>query len=181
MTGNGAEEYRPQEDRPDETRRGIGGELVIPLLALAFAAYFFVSISGLQWEARANGTVIGITLVVLSVVQIVRSGLLVRGGSASFGVGPLLEPREVLVRRVALVAILAAFVWFIEWTGTTLGLILMMLASMWIMGVRDGRWLALIAIGVPLIVCALFIFLLGTKLPAGPIEHELAALLGGGT
>jgi hypothetical protein len=183
MAGSGGgEEQRPQDDRPGEARRrGIGGDLLIPLLALAFAAYFFISISGLQWEARANGTVIGVILVVLSVAQIVRSVLLVRWDVASFSVGPLLEPREVLGRRLALVAMLAAFVWFIEWTGTTLGLILMMLASMWTMGVRDWRSLALIATGVPLLVCGLFIFLLGTKLPAGPIEHMLAALLGAQT
>lgn len=175
------DERRAQQAEPVETKRGIGGDLVIPLLALVFAAYFFVSISGLQWEARANGTVIGIILVALSAVQILRSLLLVRWDAARFSPGPLLEPREALSRRIALIAILAAFVWFVEWTGTTLGLALMMLAAMWVMGVRDWRWLALISIGVPTVVCGLFILVLGTKLPEGPIEHALAALLGGGT
>jgi hypothetical protein len=174
------EKHGPQERGPGERSEGAGGDLVIPLLALGFAAYFFVSISGLQWEARANGTVIGVVLVVLSAIQILRTFLLVRWGAASLGPGPLIAPRGVLGRRLALIAILTAFVWCIEWTGTTLGLALMMLASMWVMGVRDWRWLALVSTGVAAVVCGLFIFALGTRLPAGPVERALAAWLGGG-
>ena len=43
----------------------LGADLVIPALALGFAAYFFVSIADLAWEAKANGVVIGGVLVVL--------------------------------------------------------------------------------------------------------------------
>lgn len=174
------EERRAQGPGPVERIEGIGGDLVIPILALGFAVYFFVSISGLTWEARANGTVVGAVLVALSAVQILRTFLLVRWGVGSLSPGPLIAPRSVLGRRLALIAILAAFVWCIEWTGTTLGLALMMLASMWVMGVRDWRWLALMSVGVAAVVCGLFIFALGTRLPAGPVEHALAALFGGG-
>jgi hypothetical protein len=174
------EQHGPRESGPGERKEGVGGDLVIPLLALGFAAYFFVSISGLQWEARANGTVIGVVLVALSAIQILRSFLLVHWGAASLRPGPVIAPRKVLGRRLALLAILAAFVSCIEWTGTTLGLALMMLASMWVMGVRVWRWLALVSLGVAAIVCGLFIFALGTRLPAGPVEQALAAWLGGG-
>ncbi len=40
-------------------KKALGADLVIPALALSFAAYFFVSIADLAWEAKANGVVIG--------------------------------------------------------------------------------------------------------------------------
>jgi hypothetical protein len=43
----------------------LGADLAIPLLALAFAAYFFVDIRGLEWEAKANGAIVGTVLVAL--------------------------------------------------------------------------------------------------------------------
>ena len=36
-------------------KKPLGADLVIPALALGFAAYFFVSIADLAWEAKANG------------------------------------------------------------------------------------------------------------------------------
>jgi hypothetical protein len=60
-----------------------GADLVIPALALAFALYFFWSITGLAWEASANGVVIGTVLLLLIGIQLVRIGLKVRSGQAT--------------------------------------------------------------------------------------------------
>lgn len=156
-----------------------GADLVIPALALAFTAYFFWSIAGLAWEAKANGVVIGAVLLVLLALQIGRSVLAVRGGRATLGFDPLLQPRPVQLRRLALVVILALFVATVGTVGTILGLALCFAAMMWVLGVREVRWL----VGLPVAVAAglhlLFVTLLGAKLPRGPIEAALSALFGG--
>ena len=50
-----------------KANKSVGADAVIPALAAAFAAYFFVDIADLAWEAKANGVLIGTILVVLIV------------------------------------------------------------------------------------------------------------------
>lgn len=158
-----------------------GADLVIPALALAFALYFFWSITGLAWEASANGVVIGTVLLLLIGIQLVRIGLKVRSGQATLGFGPLLAPPSVLWQRLALIALLALFVATVDWVGTILGLVLVMASMMWTLGVRDRRWL----IGLPLAVATalhlMFVVFLGARLPAGVIERLIQTATGGGS
>ena len=37
-------------------KKPLGADLIIPALALGFAAYFFVSIADLAWEAKASAS-----------------------------------------------------------------------------------------------------------------------------
>ena len=154
----------------------LGAVLVIPLLALAFAIYFFYSISGLVWEAKANGAIIGTILVVLIVAQLVRIVVAVARGRGNLRTDALWQPREALGKRVAMVAVTIVFIATIEWLGLTLGLLLGMLASLLAMGVRRP----LVLIGISVVVAAaayvLFIATLDSAFPHGPIENLIAAL-----
>ena len=154
----------------------MGADLVIPLLALAFAAYFFTSIAGLAWEAKANGVIIGTVLVMLVVAQLIRIGAAIARGEGGFGLEPLFEPREVLGKRLGMVAVTIAFIATIQWLGLTLGLLLGMLASLWLMGVRRPALLAGISISVAASAYLLFIAALNSNFPHGPIERLLAGL-----
>jgi hypothetical protein len=165
-------------DRAPAGKPGLGGDLVIPVLALAFAGYFFWSIDDLEWEARANGTVIGTILVALVVLQVGITLWKIMQGQGSLGVGRLLDPRDVLGKRIALTAILCLFVGLLNYTGATLGLFVMMVVSMWLLGVRDWRALVGISTIVAGVVYVLFILLLKAKLPQGPAEKLLALIPG---
>jgi hypothetical protein len=148
----------------------LGADLVIPALALAFAAYFFVSIADLAWEAKANGTVIGGILVLLVLVHLARIGLRVYRRTGNFGFAPLLAPRDALGKRVGLVLITLVFVATLKWLGLTLGLLLALFASLWIMGAR-GKALYVIPVVVAALAYLLFVALLQTDIPHGPIER----------
>ena len=154
----------------------LGADLVIPLLALAFAIYFFYSISGLVWEAKANGVIIGTILVVLIVAQLVRIGVAVARGRGKLRTDALWQPREALGKRVAMVAVTILFIATIEWLGLTLGLLLGMLASLWAMGVRRPLVLIGISVAVAASAYVLFIATLDSAFPHGPIENLIAAL-----
>jgi hypothetical protein len=158
-------------------RRAAGADLIIPLLALAFAAYFFVSIADLQWEAKANGVLIGSALVVLILVQFARMGLDVARGKADLAFTPLLEPRDVLLPRIALVVITFAFIATITWLGVTLGLFLGLLASLWALGIRKRKQLILVPLVTAAAVYLLFIALLDSPFPHGPVEHAVTAIV----
>lgn len=154
----------------------LGADLVIPVAAAAFAAYFFVSIADLGWEAKANGVLIGAVLVVLVVIQLGRIARSLARGEADLGVAPLLEPREVLGKRIGLVAVAVAFIAALPWLGLTLDLFIAMAAALFAVGVRRPATLVLLPGGVAAAAYLMFIWALDAAFPHGPIERLLAAL-----
>jgi hypothetical protein len=154
-------------------KKALGADLVIPALALGFAAYFFVSIADLAWEAKANGVVIGGILVVLIVLQVLRIGIRVAKGEAHLGFSGLWEPREALAKRVGMVGVTVTFITTLPWLGLTLGLLLALFAALWIMGAR-GKSLVILPLAVALAAYLLFVVLLQSEIPHGPIERLLS-------
>ena len=118
---------------PDREATALGADLVIPLLALGFAVYFFWSISGLVWEAKINGVMIGSVLMVLVAVQLLRIGLAVVRGRANLRTDALWQPREALGKRIGMVVVTVVFIATVKWLGLTLGLLLGMMS-------RCGSW-----------------------------------------
>jgi prepilin signal peptidase PulO-like enzyme (type II secretory pathway) len=156
----------------------LGADLVIPGLALAFALYFFFSIADLAWEAKANGVLIGTILLVLIAVQVARTAVQVTKGRADLRFEPLLAPREALGKRLGMVALTIAFIAVIEWLGLTLTLFFGLAAGLRLMGVRRRSRLFWIPFAVAASVYALFIGVLNSDFPHGPVENAIAALAG---
>lgn len=161
-----------------EPKEAAGADLVIPLLALGFAIYFFSSIADLVWEAKANGVIIGTALVTLVLIQLGRIGYRVAKGRASLATRALWEPREALPRRLGMVAVTIGFIVTLKWLGLTLGLLLWMVAGLWVMGVRNSRVIAAISIVTAAAAYLLFIAALDSNFPHGPVENLVAALRG---
>jgi hypothetical protein len=154
-------------------KQPLGADLVIPALALGFAVYFFVSIADLAWEAKANGVVIGGILVALIAIQVVRIAIRVLKRDASLQFNPLWEPREALGKRVGLVLVTVAFIATLSWLGLTLGLLLALFAALWLMGVR-GKPVVILPVAVAFAAYLLFVVLLQSDIPHGPIERLLS-------
>jgi hypothetical protein len=151
-----------------------GADLVIPALALAFAAYFFFSIAELGWEAKANGVLIGTILLVLIGFQLVLTIRELVQGRASLGMDVLWLPREALVKRLGLVLITVLFIATLKWLGLTLGLYLSLLTSLLIMGVRSRVALVCVPLAIAAAAYLMFILLLQSDFPHGPVEKLLA-------
>ena len=152
----------------------LGADLVIPLLALGFALYFFWSITDLAWEAKANGVVIGVALVALVVVQIARIALAVAQGRGDLRTDPLWQPRDVLLKRIGMVAVTVAFILLLQTLGLTLSLFASMAAALWLMGVRRPSLVLGIAFAVAAAAYVLFIAVLDAGFPHGLIEKILS-------
>jgi hypothetical protein len=157
-----------------ESSKALGADLAIPGLALAFAVYFFVSTRDLVWEAKANGVVIGAALVILIVFQVGRIVLRLARGEGNLSFAPLWFPSELGWKRIGLVAITALFIATLPWLGLTLGLWLGMLAQLWVIGVRSWKTLLLLPAVTAACVYLLFIFVLDSGFPHGPIEMLFA-------
>jgi hypothetical protein len=152
----------------------LGADLVIPLLALGFALYFFWSITDLAWEAKANGVVIGVALIALVVIQVARIALAVAQGRGDLRTDPLWQPRDVLLKRIGMVAVTVAFILLLQTLGLTLSLFASMAAALWLMGVRRPSLVLGIAFAVAAAAYVLFIAVLDAGFPHGLIEKILS-------
>jgi hypothetical protein len=157
--------------------RPAGGELIIPALAVGFTAYYFVTVDELGWEAKANGIVIGLILLVLVGMLVARIALAVARGRATLGLG-FGTWDEANRTRAALVLITVLFLAGLPYLGTTIALALMLLAGMWVMGARHWPSLLGVAVVLPLLVWASLMVGLGTRLPQGPFEQFMFAATG---
>jgi hypothetical protein len=154
----------------------LGGDLVLPAMGLAFTAYYFTSVWNLAWEAKANATVIGVVLLILIAIQCARVGARVLAGRADLGLAPLFAPRRVLGARLAVIAITTLFIIALPWLGLTLGLFAVVAALMLALGARSARAILLTAGCIAAGAYLLFIALLNSRLPRGPVEQLLSAL-----
>jgi hypothetical protein len=152
----------------------LGADLVIPALALAFAGYFFVSIADLAWEAKANGVVIGGILVGLILIQLARTAVRAVKQGGGFSFDPLWQPRDALLKRLGMVVVTIAFIATLHWLGLTLGLLLAMFAALWLMGARSRLALIVLPVAVASAAYLLFVVLLQSDIPHGPIERLLS-------
>jgi hypothetical protein len=95
---------------------------------------------------------------------------------ATLGTGPIWTPREVLGKRIGMVAVTIAFVATLKWMGLTLGLLVWMAVALRIMGVRKPLRVAAISFAVAASAYLLFILALDSQFPHGPVENALAIL-----
>jgi hypothetical protein len=120
--------------------------------------------------------VIGAVLLVLVLIQLVRIGLRIYRGEADLRMNSIVEPVEALPKRIGLVVITIAFIATMQWLGVTLGMVVALFASLWILGVRSRRALILVPLGVGAAVYLLFVAALQSDIPHGPVELLLAKL-----
>ena len=152
----------------------LGGDFIIPLLACGLTLYYLASTTDLVWEARATGTVIGLTLLVLCAAHLVRLGLRISSGSASLSTGTLFENDLFNRQRAGLAAMVAIYIVTIYWVGATVGLFFLLIGCMWLLGVKSWRTLISVALVAAVFVHLSLITLLDSKLPRGWILDQFS-------
>ena len=168
-------------EHPEASRRQAGGELVIPVAAIAFSLYFFSTILESPWTAQVSAFLIGGVLIALCLGFIVKTALAVAGGSASLGFGALARRDDWRSGRIGLLGATVGYVILIDWGGFTLTTFAFLAISMAILG--RGRRLGLIALvsaAMALGGWALFILAFDTRFPRGWFEAAMAAVLANG-
>lgn len=165
-----------------EAERGktaLGAYFIIPILACGLTIYYLVSTIELVWEAKATGFFIGGILMVLCTIQFVRLGLRVVRGEGSLSLGDLADNTLFNRQRLALLVLILLFIVTLQWVGTTLGLFLVLVACMWVMGVRSLRVLVGVALTTAMVVHLLLITFVGSQLPQGIFKNLFSSLTGG--
>jgi hypothetical protein len=161
-------------------REPVAADFIIPLIFCGLAGYYFVNTTDMVWEAKATGIFVGAVLVVLCAVHMGRLLVLLASGRATLGFGGLFADTHFNRQRLGLLALTLLYIVTLQWVGAAFGLLLLLLAAMWIMGVRSLVQLVSIAFVTAATVYVLLIWLLSSRLPQGPVERFITALVSGG-
>jgi len=160
-----------------EKRSAAGAELLIPMLALGLTTYFLYSVAGVEWQAKANGVIVGSLLLLLIAVQVVRVGMALAAGRAERGFGAILLPREATPKRLGMLAITIVFVALVPYLGLALGLFVALSAAFYLMGIRGVPRVLAVALAVSIASSLLFTVALDSGLPKGPVENLIGRLV----
>lgn len=165
----------------DKTKRPLGGELVIPAVAVAFTLYFFSSIWNSPWTAQVSAFLVGGILLFVCAIFFVKSAILIRKDEANLPFENLVNMNDISTGRLGLLLTTVGYCMLIGWLGFTLTTFLFLALSMLILskGARPGLILGASA-AMSLTGWAVFIWAFDTRFPTGWFEMTMKAVLSNG-
>ena len=165
----------------NKSRRQLGGELVIPCLAIAFTLYFFRTIWNSPWTAQVSAFTVGGILLLVSGIFILRCIIWLRASDATLGFGNLFSRDDLSTGRIGLLVTTFGYCVFIERLGFTLTTFLFLALSMTILAKgRRPIFIMVISMAMSLGGWAVFIWAFDTRFPRGWFETTMKALLANG-
>jgi hypothetical protein len=164
-----------------DTREPLAADFIIPLMGCGLAGYYLATTTDLVWEARAAGVAVGVPLILMAVFHMGRTIYRIMQGRGSFSAGEMFADTPFNRQRLALIVLVSLFIAALPFTGTTLGLFILLVASMWVLDVRSIPMLVTIAGATCAAVYVLLLYLLNSRLPQGPVEWLIAWIFGIGS
>ena len=165
----------------NKTRRQLGGELVIPFLAIAFTLYFFSTIWNSPWTAQVSAFAVGGVLLLVCTIFILRCLVWLRQGEGSLGFGNLINREDIATGRVGLFITTLGYCLLIERLGFTLTTFLFLTLSMMILSKgKRPIFITVISAAMALGGWAVFIWAFDTRFPRGWFETTMKAVLSNG-
>ena len=161
--------------------RQIGGELVIPIIAVGFTLYFFSSIWNSPWTAQVSAFMVGGILLLVCAIFFVRAGMWLVRGEGTLGVGNLFTMDDIRTGRIGLLLTTIAYVMFIDTLGFTLMTFLFLAVSMLILAKgKNAGFITMVSAAMALTGWAVFIWAFDTRFPRGWFETTMKAVLANG-
>jgi len=158
-----------ENDRVD--KRALGAELVIPVTALLFTIYYFITIIDAPWTAQASAFFIGTILIVLVLIFIITAFRAVARGEGDWSLRALFEPIPYIRPRAWLLALTIAYIVVIPFLGFTIvTFAFLVLAILLLNGARRIGLTLAIAATLSLGGYLLFIVAFQSSFPEGPFE-----------
>ncbi len=161
--------------------RQIGGELVIPILAVVFTLYYFSTIWNSPWTAQVSAFLIGGILMLVCGIFIFRCGIWLREGEGSLGFANIFNRGDIATGRIGLLITTVGYCVFIQRLGFTLTTFLFLAMSMIILSKgRRPVFISAISAAMALGGWAVFIWAFDTRFPRGWFEITMKAVLANG-
>lgn len=167
--------------KPDAPKRQLGGELVVPALAIAFTLYFFSTIWNSPWTAQVSAFLVGGILLFVCAIFLVRVALMLRSGQGNLGFGNLFTREDIRSGRIGLFATTIGYCVLIDRLGFTLTTFLFLSISMFVLSKgKNAGFITLISAIMALAGWAVFIWAFDTRFPRGWFETTMKAVLANG-
>ena len=168
-----SEDTSPDEDT--NSPKNILPDLIIPVMALVFSIYYLTTITEVPWIAQASAVFVSGLLLITILAYAVRTIARINAGSEFIGLRGLPFGRPVDIKRLGLLALTVAYVWFIEDLGFTIStMVFLLVAILLLSSLSNWRNAVVVAVSCSLIGYLVFIFVFETRFPKGPIETFLA-------
>lgn len=165
----------------NKTQRQLGGELVIPCLAIAFTLYFFSTIWNSPWTAQVSAFAVGGVLLLVSAIFILRCLFWLNQGEGSLGFRNLINREDIATGRIGLFITTLGYCLLIERLGFTLTTFLFLTLSMIILSKGERPFfITMISAVMALGGWAVFIWAFDTRFPRGWFESTMNAVLSNG-
>lgn len=169
-----------KSDKP-VTRRQLGGEMVIPVMAITFTIYYFTTIWNSPWTAQVSAFLVGGILLLVCLIFLLRCAVWLARGDGSLSFGNLVNMDDIRTGRIGLFIATIGFCVLIEPLGFTLTTFLFLLVSMTVLSKGRGFGLILLlSTTISLIGWAVFILAFDTRFPRGWFETTMKAVLANG-
>ncbi|WP_193368451.1 hypothetical protein [Pelagibius marinus] len=160
-----------------DEKRQLGGELIIPVLALGFTLYYIATVVDSPWSAQLNAFMVGSVLILLVLIFFAVAARALWRGEASLGMSNLIEPYHILPKRLGFIALSLGYLIVIQWLGFTLTTFVFMAASMLLLGGGRRPILCLVSATIMAAVAlVVFVILFQKRFPKGPVEYLVQAL-----
>ncbi|MEK9710344.1 MAG: tripartite tricarboxylate transporter TctB family protein, partial [Alphaproteobacteria bacterium] len=163
--------------QPDQPKKNVAGEFIIPALSVVFTLYYVSTIVDSPWTAQVNAFLVGSVLLFVAAIFFIRKALALLRHEAQFQIDFSAIPRAIKTPQTAFIVVSLLYLVFVDILGFTLTTIIFFWVSMTILdsGKRPVTK-AVISIIMALIGYVVFIAMFETRLPKGIIEQ----LIGGG-
>lgn len=165
-----------------DERKPYGGELILPIIALAFTLYYFSTIIDSPWTAQVNAFFVGSLLLAFITLFIVKIGVECYQGTANLKLGNLLQPYPLLMTRVYYIVLIIGYLIAIEYgLGFTISTFLFLSGGMVLLNKgKKIRFSLMLSVCLSLIGYVVFIVAFKTRFPAGPFEKIMKLIIEGG-
>ena len=167
-----------EQPEPTGEPKKIGGELIIPIAAIIFTAYYFSTIVSVPWIAQVSALFVGIILIGLCATFIIRTLLQRSRGEISLSIGKLFDPVAYIPKRIALFFLTLGYIVIIPYAGFTLTTFGFLTASMLVLsnGKKAG-FIVFLSLILSLGGYLLFVVAFKTRFPLGPFETMMKGIL----
>ncbi|MDH3239048.1 MAG: tripartite tricarboxylate transporter TctB family protein [Alphaproteobacteria bacterium] len=164
-----------ETDNPE--KKSVGGELILPGAALLFTLYYFYTIWDVPRIAQVSALFVGTILIVLVILLGIRIAKQVKAGEADLGLGRIVEPKNFIPKRLALLGLTIAFIYFVDWLGFTLTVFAFLALAMLLLS-EGKKKLLIVSLSAVVAIGGYFLFIVAfqTRFPAGPFEKLMAGL-----
>ncbi|MFP7671885.1 tripartite tricarboxylate transporter TctB family protein [Marivita sp. S0852] len=166
---------------PNDPPRHLGGELVIPVMAVIFTLYYFSTIWNSPWTAQVSAFAIGGVLLFVCALFFVKVVGLLQRDEGRLTFGNLFSYDDIRTGRIGLLITTIGFCALIDRLGFTLTTFLFLWLSMAVLG--QFKRLGLITVTSALMSLggwAVFIWAFETRFPRGWFENTMRMVLANG-